>query len=171
MKTPLLIALATASLATASARIWTSTDGRKIDAEFVALEDNKVVLNMKGREYRVPIERLSADDQSFANEQQAIADAPPAAAKGLKLAGQDVVAGKLQELAGTCHATLGGEPENCTQGRQGLALGLGRVRPLELDEGNASRDGIIRVAPVDRVARQLQPTTKRLADLHPLDVN
>ena len=57
-------------LATASARIWTDTTGRKIDAEIVKLDGDQVVLNFKGKEVKLPLTRLSADDRKFAEEWQ-----------------------------------------------------------------------------------------------------
>lgn len=53
------------------ARIWTSKDGKKIDAEFISLEGTMVSLKMRGKIYKLPLEKLSAEDQAFAAEQQA----------------------------------------------------------------------------------------------------
>ena len=63
-------------LATASARVWTDTTGRKIDAEIVRLEGNQVVLIFKGREVKLPLTRLGADDRKFAEEWQKAQPAP-----------------------------------------------------------------------------------------------
>jgi hypothetical protein len=59
-------------------RIWTSTDGRKIDAAFVALEGDGVKIRMaNGSTFTVPLARLSAEDQAFAKGQTTT---PPATA-------------------------------------------------------------------------------------------
>ncbi|HEY1123973.1 MAG TPA: SHD1 domain-containing protein, partial [Haloferula sp.] len=57
-------------LATASARVWTDTTGRKIDAEIVRVEGDQVVVNFKGKETKLPLAKLSADDRKFAEEWQ-----------------------------------------------------------------------------------------------------
>jgi predicted esterase len=57
-------------LATAGARVWTDTTGRKIDAEIVKLEGDQVVLNFKGKEVKLPLTRLSPEDRKFAEEWQ-----------------------------------------------------------------------------------------------------
>ncbi|MCW1923647.1 SHD1 domain-containing protein [Luteolibacter arcticus] len=57
-------------LTTASARVWTDTTGRKIDAEIVGLDGDQVVLNFKGKEVKLALARLSADDRKFAEEWQ-----------------------------------------------------------------------------------------------------
>lgn len=59
-------------------RTWTSTDGRKIEAVFVALEGDNVKIRMaNGSEFAVPLARLSAEDQAFAKSQAS--NAPAAA--------------------------------------------------------------------------------------------
>ncbi len=55
-------------LSSASGRVWTDTTGRKIDAEIVSVEEDKVVLNFKGKEVKLPLARLSPDDRKFAEE-------------------------------------------------------------------------------------------------------
>lgn len=49
---------------------WTSTDGRKIEAVYVAMEGESVKVRMaNGSTFAVPLERLIAADQSFAKSQ------------------------------------------------------------------------------------------------------
>lgn len=49
---------------------WTSTDGRKIEAAFVAMEGENVKIRMaNGSTFAVPLERLTAGDQAFAKSQ------------------------------------------------------------------------------------------------------
>lgn len=65
---PLLAFLAVS----ASAREWTSTDGRKIQAEMVGLAGDQVTLKLAtGQTANVPLARLSAADQAFAKAQGA----------------------------------------------------------------------------------------------------
>ena len=67
----------------AAFRQWKSTDGRTVEATFVALEGENV--KMKGRNgalYTVPLARLSAEDQTWAKQQSAgpaPGSTPPAA--------------------------------------------------------------------------------------------
>ncbi len=66
---------------TPATRSWTSTDGRKIEAAFVALEGDGVKIRMaNGSTFTVPLARLSAEDQAFAKSQTAVT--PPAATAG-----------------------------------------------------------------------------------------
>jgi predicted esterase len=69
-------------LATASARVWTDTTGRKIDAEIVRVEGDQAVVNLKGKEVKLPLARLSADDRKFAEEWQKTQPAEKAAPVG-----------------------------------------------------------------------------------------
>jgi predicted esterase len=72
-------------LSAANARVWTDTTGRKIDAEIVKLEGDQVVVNFKGREVKLPLAKLSADDRKFAEEWQ---KSQPAAEKKEAPAGE-----------------------------------------------------------------------------------
>ena len=45
---------------------WTSADGKSIEAEFLRLDEKSVVLEMDGREFVVPLERLIEADQEKA---------------------------------------------------------------------------------------------------------
>lgn len=70
MKLPLLLAMAVligAPALHAEPRVFTNAEGRSVKAELVALEDNKtVVMRMANRKIaRVPIDTLSANDQSY----------------------------------------------------------------------------------------------------------
>lgn len=76
----LLLFTTSASVAqtTPVTRTWTSTDGRKIEAAFVALEGDAVKIRMaNGSTFAVPLARLSPEDQTYAKGQTT---APPAAA-------------------------------------------------------------------------------------------
>lgn len=83
MKLPLLSALAALALMPASLhaapREWTDqATGRKINAEFVALKGDQVTLSINGKEYKLPVAKLSAEDQAYL---KVVGDSPaPAAA-------------------------------------------------------------------------------------------
>lgn len=77
----LALLLGTASL---QGRTWTSSDGKRLEADFVSSTETHVVLKRAkdGRTFTLPLARLSADDQTFVKE-QATADpagSEPAAA-------------------------------------------------------------------------------------------
>lgn len=67
--------------APAMAREWTSTDGRKLQADFVSATATHVTLKIAGKDTPVPLSRLSAADQSFVKEQMT---KPAAAAKPIE---------------------------------------------------------------------------------------
>ncbi|WAC20410.1 SHD1 domain-containing protein [Luteolibacter sp. SL250] len=52
--------------ATAAPREWTDqATGRKVTGEFVSLDGDQVTLSINGKEYKMPVAKLSADDQAF----------------------------------------------------------------------------------------------------------
>ncbi|MEZ5302495.1 MAG: hypothetical protein R3F11_17945 [Verrucomicrobiales bacterium] len=51
-----------------SAREFTSSDGKKLEAEIVSATDKKVVLDSGGKKFTVPLNRLSKEDQAFVKE-------------------------------------------------------------------------------------------------------
>ncbi len=59
--------------ARAEFREWTAADGRKLLAEFVSLEDGQVTIKRRvdGREFKLPLEKLSEADQAWATEKGA----------------------------------------------------------------------------------------------------
>ncbi|MCB1089306.1 MAG: PQQ-binding-like beta-propeller repeat protein, partial [Verrucomicrobiae bacterium] len=67
---PLFVFLAIGGLSLpAGARTWTqSSTGKKIEADFVALEGDTVVLNVGGRRAQVPMNALSPEDQAYVKE-------------------------------------------------------------------------------------------------------
>lgn len=68
----ILVATLSAQTAPPAARTWTSTDGRKIEASFVALAGENVKIRMaNGSTFDVPLARLSAEDQAFVKNQSA----------------------------------------------------------------------------------------------------
>lgn len=79
---------------TANAREWTNTAGKKITAEIVRVEGSDVVLEMKGKEVNVAMDKLSAadndfirmwqDDQKKEETPEASADTSTGATKGRK---------------------------------------------------------------------------------------
>jgi len=58
----------------AAPREWTDqTSGKKITAEFVSVQGDQVTLSINGKEYKLPVSRLSADDQAYL---RIVGDAP-----------------------------------------------------------------------------------------------
>jgi hypothetical protein len=47
------------------ARSWTDKDGRVIEAEIVSADVDKVIVNKGGKEFKLPLDRLSEGDQEF----------------------------------------------------------------------------------------------------------
>lgn len=59
-------------------RTWTSTDGKKIEASFLAIEGDSVKIHMtNGSTFTVPLVRLSAEDQAFAKAQASATPTKP----------------------------------------------------------------------------------------------
>ena len=71
MRTPLLALTVVATLIfglapTSNARTWTqAASGKKIEADFVRVEGNVVVLTVGGRQAQVPLDQLIEEDQAF----------------------------------------------------------------------------------------------------------
>jgi hypothetical protein len=92
------------------ARTWTDKDGRSIEAEIVSADGLQVTVNKGGKEFKLPLDRLSDKDQEFvktwAEEQKdkekaadTAEDAPGAAAAGgLTFDGKPLVAGGKTNL-------------------------------------------------------------------------
>ncbi|MBL9180108.1 MAG: hypothetical protein JNM65_18745 [Verrucomicrobiaceae bacterium] len=75
----LLLASGAIAQTTPSLRTWTSTDGRKIEAAFVALEGDAVKIRMaNGSTFAVPLARLSPEDQTYAKGQTSAPATAPA---------------------------------------------------------------------------------------------
>ena len=58
------------------AREWTSSDGRKLQADFVSATATHVTLKIAGKDTPVPLNRLSAADQAFVKEEASKPAAP-----------------------------------------------------------------------------------------------
>lgn len=72
MKTRIVLVVLLSSFVIGSvhSREWTSTDGKKLQADFVSLSGDQVVLRLgDGRTVPVSLTRLSASDQAFVKEQ------------------------------------------------------------------------------------------------------
>ena len=81
MKTlPLVISLLFAVVSLLHSREWTSSDGRKLQADFVSADATTVILKIAGKNTPIPLNRLSAADQAFVKEQAS----KPAAAKSVE---------------------------------------------------------------------------------------
>lgn len=67
----------------AEARTWTqAATGKKIEADFVRVEGDQVVLSVGGRLAQVPLSQLSAEDQAFVKEAQSGGGASGGASAG-----------------------------------------------------------------------------------------
>lgn len=60
----------------AEAREWTSRDGKAIEADFVQIKGESVVLKLKGKEVLVPLSKLSDKDAEYARMQSEGKKAP-----------------------------------------------------------------------------------------------
>lgn len=78
----LMLVLAVPGWVHAEMRTWTSTDGKQIRAEILSATDTDVVLKLEnGKEYTLPIKRLSVVDGTYVvrwQEKQASGDTGPA---------------------------------------------------------------------------------------------
>ena len=87
----------------AQSRIFTSSDGKIIEAEYLSSSESHVTLklNRNGREYTIPIERLSNDDQQFVAELRASREtaAEAKAAADARAAEADAAAKKIAQFA------------------------------------------------------------------------
>lgn len=61
----LLVFCANSSL---SARTWTDKSGRSLEAEIVAVDETQVTVNKGGKEFKLPLDKLSEEDQEFARD-------------------------------------------------------------------------------------------------------
>ena len=65
-----LTAVALTSITTASSHTWTNSDGQKIEAELVQLENGVAKLKLpNGKTYDYELKKLSAEDQKFAKSE------------------------------------------------------------------------------------------------------
>lgn len=78
--------VALAATARAEMRTWSDASGKfNVEAEFVAIDGEKVILrNADGKEIKVPLDKLSEEDQQAANELAGSEDSPTAPPEILK---------------------------------------------------------------------------------------
>ena len=88
------ISLALITSMTVAAREWTNSEGKVIEAEFLSLEEDIIVLSMKGKEFRVPANKLSEADRAYAQEETE-RRAKKAAEEARKFMGQELPKGEL----------------------------------------------------------------------------
>lgn len=68
-KLRILTLLITAVLGSSlSARTWTDKDGRSMEAEIVSADELQVTVSKGGKEFKLPLDRLSDKDQAFVEE-------------------------------------------------------------------------------------------------------
>ncbi len=71
----LMLVLTTCMLSTVHARLWTSTDGKKLNAAFVALDGDKVELRLSnGKTVKIPLNRLIKADAEAARRFTGLGD-------------------------------------------------------------------------------------------------
>lgn len=92
-----ILSLSLLSSVLCPARSWTNQGGKTIEADFMKLDGENVVLLMKGKEYRIPIASLSEKDQAFAS-QEAERLTKEQAETARKFMGQELVPGQLHEF-------------------------------------------------------------------------
>ena len=69
MKIRLLSFLLLVVAAQAAPRVWTDVNGRRVTGEFISVDPgNVIVLNVGGRSYAFPLNRLSPQDQAYARQ-------------------------------------------------------------------------------------------------------
>lgn len=62
-------------LAGQSTRTWTDTDGRSLSATVTRVDDTHVTLQVRGKDYRWPLEKLVAEDRAFLTDWRKADDA------------------------------------------------------------------------------------------------
>jgi len=84
----LMLVLTTCLLTSLQARVWTSTDGKKLDAAFVALDGDKVELRMNnGQTVKIPLSRLIKADAEAARRFTGVGDNSTTKASAKKIDG------------------------------------------------------------------------------------
>ncbi|NOY00742.1 MAG: DUF1549 domain-containing protein [Verrucomicrobia bacterium] len=84
----LMLVLTTCLLSPLHARVWTSTDGKKLNAAFVALDGDKVELRMNnGKTVKIPLSRLIKADADAAKRFTGVGDNSSAMASAKKIDG------------------------------------------------------------------------------------
>jgi len=66
--TLLLVGAFLVGTATAQMRVWTTSDGRRAQGELFEVAGEEIGLRIRGREYRFPLSRFSAADQTYVRE-------------------------------------------------------------------------------------------------------
>jgi hypothetical protein len=84
----------------ASARTWKDVSGRSIEADLVKVEGNQVTLRLDGKDYTMPMTKLSAEDQAWIKTQAALPawTAPVAAPSKYQLGGVELKCGAKTEF-------------------------------------------------------------------------
>jgi len=110
-------------------RAWKSTDGRLVEAEFLGLADGQVkIKSADGREFTVPLERFSAEDQEYARK---AAEVPA-----------NVVAGGAMDGSGegeTVDLNSGAAPQAEKTWPRGMAIADKPVVEVVIEDAEAKR--------------------------------
>lgn len=120
MKAALLLSLAVLATSTLLAREWTSSEGRKINADFVSATATTVTLKLpNGQLSTLPLTRLSGADNAWIAEQagKPAAAAPSAPAKPIEGSYASLITGDwaLSEYKGLPFALYGSKELSATQ--------------------------------------------------------
>jgi len=101
----LLLVSLFSSFATAAPREWTDqATGRKITAEFVAVKGDQVTLSINGKEYQLPVAKLSPDDQAYLKMVESNPAPAPESAPAASPASPAATTGKSQKVDITARA-------------------------------------------------------------------
>lgn len=94
MKKTIWIIATLGILVSAQARTWTSKDGKKIEATFIALQGETLTIKKRGKVYKLPLDKLSEADQTYAREQAEKLAEDGGAADELSLMGKKLTPGE-----------------------------------------------------------------------------
>ena len=120
--------------APATARTWTDTTGRTIEADLVRVEADRVILKVKGSEVPLSLSRLSPEDQKFiadwkpgdaAAVPSPVSDADPLTLCGTALKADGKVATVTEPLSAATLKSFAKAPTKPTQLKLAVALPAG----------------------------------------------
>lgn len=78
------------SMMLAEGRVWTNTAGKTVEGDFVSVDQENVVVKIKGKDQKLPIKLLSEKDQLFI-KQQGDAGAPAPNADAFVVANTEII--------------------------------------------------------------------------------
>lgn len=114
-----LAAVFGAQAETPATRAWKDVTGRVIQAEFVTADEHTVTVRMAGKDYPIPLDKLSSDDREWIRNKLApppSTAAAPATTSGLSIAGVTVKPGVKTEFETPVPAAVGAKARKITGG-------------------------------------------------------